>query len=72
MRPFCNGRKSAVRQQAFSGYEKWRLVIRDQYKYVRGWDQESMLFDLDNDPMENENLASAKPRLAAELVNLLD
>ncbi len=71
LRPFLTGRKSAVRDHVFSGMDSWRLVVQGQYKYIRGWGEEPLLFDLRNDPRENENLAAGKPEVAARLAKLL-
>lgn len=71
LRPLLNGAASAARTHALSGMGKWRLVCRENFKYIRGFGNAPQLFDLHNDPHENENLASAKPQLAAELDRLL-
>lgn len=59
------------REYALSVMDTWRLGMQGQYKYVRGWRKEARLFDMRNDPHENENLASAKPELTARLDKLL-
>lgn len=70
MRPFLSGRGSLGRGHALSGMHKWRLVMQGSYKFVRGWRNEPLLFDRRNDPHENDNLATAKPELAARLAKL--
>jgi choline-sulfatase len=69
LRPVLTGRTPANRSHALSGLGDWRLVIRDNYKYIRG--PVPRLFDLKNDPHENENLAASNPRVVAELEGLL-
>jgi arylsulfatase A-like enzyme len=71
LRPVLTGRKSRVRDYALSGMDKWRLVTDGRYKYVRGWGSQPMLFDLRNDPQENENRAADQPRLARGFEKLL-
>jgi arylsulfatase len=71
MRPFLTGQKPSGREHVFSGLDEWRVVMQGQYKYIRGWGKEPLLFDMRNDPKENENLASSKPEIAARLAKLL-
>ncbi|MGH3036627.1 MAG: sulfatase family protein [Gaiellaceae bacterium] len=51
--------------------EQWLAAIRtERHKYVRGLYSEELpqeLYDLESDPGETENLAAARPDLAAEL-----
>ena len=69
--PLLDGSKSSIRTHALSGMGNWRLAFRENFKYIRGYVKAPQLFDLHSDPNENENLASAKPQLAAELERLL-
>ncbi len=60
------------RTHVYSGVGPWRLVIEDEYKYVRGWKDGPMLFHMGKDARENENLASSNPKVAGRLAKLLD
>jgi arylsulfatase A-like enzyme len=71
LRPFLSGRNLAVRRHVISGMDSWHLAMEGRYKYVRGLGSEPMLFDVRNDPDENENLASSKRDIAAGLARLL-
>jgi len=72
LRPFLSGRNASSRKHVLSGVDSWRLVMDDRYKYVRGWGQEAMLFDVRKDPQENENLASKNRAIAADMGRRLD
>jgi arylsulfatase A-like enzyme len=71
LRPLLAGNGKPPREHVLSGMDSWRLVIQDNYKYVRGWRDGDLLFDLNNDPRENENLAAARPKVAENLARLL-
>ncbi len=72
LRPVLEGRAAAVRDRVLSGMDPWRLVLHGRYKYVRGWQEGPLLFDLEDDPEENRNLASDRPELVARLEKLLE
>ena len=70
-RAVLEGRTKSHREHVFSGLDEWRLVWDGRYKYVRGYQEQPMLFDLHADPLENRNIAAqAKPE-AARLSRLL-
>jgi arylsulfatase A-like enzyme len=71
LRPVLAGNGKPARDHVLSGMDSWRLVMQDNYKYVRGWRDGDLLFDLNNDPRENENLAAARPKVAQRLARLL-
>ena len=71
LRPVLRGREQTIRSEALSGMDGWRLVMQGRYKYVKGWRESPKLFDLDDDPLENRNLAGELPRVAGELDRLL-
>ncbi len=70
--PFIAGRQPLARPYVLSGMDRWRLVIEERYKYVRGFGDQAMLFDLRDDPHESQNLASVKPEVAARMSKHLD
>ncbi len=71
LRPLLTGKKNAARDHVLSGMDKWRVVTQGPYKYIRGWENEPLLFDLQTDPLENHNLAAKKPAVAARMAKLL-
>ncbi len=80
--PLLRGDAEGHRTHVFSGMGKWRLVYDGRYKLVRGSLRGRMkgkdggpglrLFDLQEDPGENQDLAEAKPDLVRELNAQLD
>ncbi|MCX6633827.1 MAG: hypothetical protein NT090_01830, partial [Acidobacteria bacterium] len=70
--PFLEGKTDKGRDYVLSGLDSWRMVIQDRYKFIRGFGSAPLLFDLANDPLENHNVASANPALAARLSRILE
>jgi arylsulfatase A-like enzyme len=62
---------ASARPFVTSALAGWRIVVQDRYKYVEGYTKEPQLFDLRNDPAENENLAAARPQLVRDLKQAL-
>ncbi len=72
LRPFLQeGKSDGLRSHVLSGLGKWRLAMDQRYKYIRGFEAEPLLFDHQNDPLENSNLAAANPEAASRLARLL-
>ncbi len=71
LRSFLTGQGAVPRDYALSGMDSWRMIVQEQYKYIRGFGDEPLLFDVRSDPQENENLAKAKPEIAARLSRLM-
>ena len=72
LREFVNGKKSATRECALSGLGSWRMAMDGRYKYVRGFEKSpAMLFDMKNDPAENDNIAASEPKIAGRLAKFL-
>ena len=69
--PVLGGQQSGVREFALSGMRDWRLVTDGRYKYIRVRGGRPMLFDLREDPQENENIAASRADVAARLEKLL-
>lgn len=63
--------KSKPRRQVLSGMDEWRLSMEGRYKYVRGWKNQEWLYDLWNDPAENENLVTKNRSVARRLASAL-
>jgi membrane-anchored protein YejM (alkaline phosphatase superfamily) len=70
-RPVLEGKTRSHREHVFSGLEAWRMVWDGQYKYIRGYEAQPMLFDLHSDPLENRNIAAKAKGEAARLGKLL-
>jgi arylsulfatase A-like enzyme len=81
MRLFLAGKKDQHRKFVRSGLLSWRMVFDGRYKLIRGFDptqkkvvakksdQEEviLLFDLQQDPMEDNNIAHLKPQIVKKL-----
>ena len=59
LKPFLEGKTGTHRVHVLSGLGNWRLVFGGRYKLIGGYGEtgEPILFDLLNDPMENEDIA---------------
>jgi len=76
VRPLLEGRSTKHRSHLLSGLNDWRMVDDGRYKFIRGFQMEDspekeLLFDMKNDPKENDNLAKRKPEEVARLAKLL-
>lgn len=60
LRPVLSGRTAHHREVLHSALEEWRLVWDGRYKLVEGYENETMLFDLEKDPFENQNLVTSE------------
>jgi choline-sulfatase len=79
--PMLSGRSRNHREHVRSGLLGWRMVWDGRYKLVRGsgpqttfskaFGPEPQLFDLDEDPWEDRNVAAEKPELVKHLSELL-
>ena len=67
LRPVLTGKTQKHREVLHSAPEEWRLVWDGRHKLVEGFNQETMLFDLQNDPLENRNLVTSEKVLASRL-----
>lgn len=75
-RGVLEGKSKRHRDHVLSGLGPWRLVNDGRYKLVRGFSMGSggeteLLFDMKNDPLENENAAKRMPAEVARLAKLL-
>jgi arylsulfatase A-like enzyme len=72
LRPVLEGRTEQHREYVLSGLKEWRLAWDGRYKYVTGFERGSDLaFDLDQDPLEDRNLAAAAPVAALRMRDVL-
>ncbi|MBW2086894.1 MAG: sulfatase-like hydrolase/transferase, partial [Deltaproteobacteria bacterium] len=71
MRPLFEGQTNKHRDYVLSAMGDWRLVYDGRFKLVQGYGNKPLLFDLKNDPFENNDIfMTAKDeanRLSAEL-----
>jgi arylsulfatase A-like enzyme len=85
IRPVLEGSTTSHRDYVLSGISGWRMVFDGQHKLIRGFDTGStgngdgsdidappVLFDLNADPDELANIASAQPAKVRELSAILD
>ena len=70
-RPVLEGKSRSHREHVLSGLQNWRMVWDGRYKYVRGYEEQPILFDLHDDPLENRNIASKAQGEATRLSKLL-
>ncbi len=67
LRPLLEGRTDSHREVVLSGLRDWRLAYDGRYKLVTGFGNEEILWDLEADPMETENLISKQPDVVRRL-----
>ena len=67
LRPVLTGKTKKHREVLHSALEEWRLVWDGRYKLVEGYNRETALYDLQKDPLENQNLVTSEKDLAARL-----
>jgi arylsulfatase len=86
LRAVLEGKTKRHRDHLLSGLDPWRMVNDGRYKLVRGFSMESgrkgkaaagggeteLLFDMKNDPLENENLAKRMPAEVTRLAKVLN
>jgi len=87
LKSLLTGQTDSHREFVRSGLGQWRMVFDGRYKLIRGYAAPDetrdgvagdgrnrgglFLFDLDSDPMENENVAEKHPRIVDRLVRCL-
>jgi arylsulfatase A-like enzyme len=70
-----SGRQSTHRDHVRSGLGSWRMAFDGRYKLITGWDRldgDPVLFDLDGDPTERENVASRHPAVVERLSRVIE
>ena len=58
LRGLLEGKTDSHREVVLSGLSDWRMAYDGKWKYVEGYEDSPQLFDLENDILENNNLAS--------------
>jgi len=80
---YWEGKTEELPKYVRSGFQRWRMVMRDRYKLIVGYlprapfwyswllkipsKRSPLLFNLDTDPGENTNIASEHPEIVKEL-----
>ncbi|MFC1543265.1 sulfatase [Candidatus Neomarinimicrobiota bacterium] len=72
LKPYLNGSTQKHRDYVLSGLSSWRMVFDGRYKYVRGYEDQALLFDLVTDPGENINLVDDMQEVSRRLEQILD
>ncbi len=71
LKPRLEGKTDRRREYVTSAWGDWRLVYDGRYKFVRGYGAEPILFDLEEDPFEIQNVYRSMDKQAARLAELL-
>ena len=59
LKPLLEGKTQIHRACVLSGLQPWRMVFDGRYKLIKGFESDSpVLFDLQEDPLENNNIAA--------------
>lgn len=71
LRPVLVGQTEQHREVVRSGLGAWRLVSDGRYKLVLGAADSPLLFDLEDDPFEDRNVAAAHPQVVQRLTAVI-
>ena len=66
--PILDGSASATREYVLSGLAGWHVAFDGRHKLVRGFGEGIALFDLRQDPGENDDLSSRRPEMVQRLI----
>ena len=61
LKAVLEGETECHREAVVSGLGDWRLVFDGRYKLIQGFGDDTLLFDLKEDPLENFNIAEVTP-----------
>ena len=70
LRGLLEGRTDQHRQRIFSGLGDWRMVFDGHYKLVTQSGAPTLLYDIEADPLEMENVAELHPAIVSRLILL--
>jgi len=72
-RPLLEGKTKTHRAHLLSGLNAWRMVREGPFKLITGFEANGapLLFDVKEDPLENNNLAAKLPKQVDSLARLL-
>jgi len=71
MRGVFEGRTKTHREHVASALGDWRMVFDGRHKLVVRQDKAPLLFDIEQDPLENDDIADANPDVVARLRELV-
>jgi arylsulfatase len=71
LRALLEGRVGEHREQVYSGLNDWRMVFDGRFKLVTRTGQAPLLYDLQEDPQEDRDLASQEPGIVPRLLTFL-
>jgi arylsulfatase A-like enzyme len=69
--PLLEGKTRKHREFARSGLGNWRAVWDGRYKLVRGFSEETELFDMESDPQEDHNIAARSKDMVERLSEVI-
>jgi len=72
LRPLLVGQQTTHRQFAIAGLDNWAVIFDGRYKLIQVTDTAPMLFDLQTDPLENNNFAPTAPHIVNRLQQMLE
>ncbi len=72
LRPLLEGREERGRSWVRSGLNGWRMVYDGRHKLIRGLGEGLTLFDLQEDPLENRDMAAERPEIVRRMQEWLD
>jgi arylsulfatase A-like enzyme len=72
LRALLEGRKDDHRKYVISGLNEWRMVFDGRYKLIMGAEHSPILFDLQNDLLEDKNIAKNNPNIVKRLTQVIE
>jgi arylsulfatase A-like enzyme len=71
--PLLKGKTDKHRDFVLSGLSTWRMVFDGRYKLIKDFGEQggTLLFDLQNDPLENTDISAGSPDVVKRLSGLL-
>ncbi len=71
LRRILDGKGKSHREYVLSGLNNWRMAFDGQYKLTEAVGESPVLYDLLNDPVEDENIADRSPDRVRRLSGLI-
>jgi arylsulfatase A-like enzyme len=72
LRDVLSGKVNTHREYLLSGLEGWRMVFDGRYKLVTGAGESAILYDLEDDPAESQNIAPQHSQVVERLLQTLE
>ena len=67
LKGLLEGKRATHRDHITSGLDDWRMVFDGRYKLVVHAGHKRILFDMDQDPQEDNNIAEFQPNVVERL-----